>query len=158
MVLVTVHLHASGDFQNFPIDTDIQVTFATHRLEEFTVMTLTAADKRSEDEDLTSGIIVQDHVEHLLLCVFHHLLTGGIAVGLAGTGEEQTHVVVDLCRGAYCGSRIPVGGLLLDADDGRESCDLIHIRALHTAEEIAGIGRKGLDITALTLSKDGVEC
>ncbi len=104
-----------------------------------------------------SGIVVEDHLQDALLGVLHHLLTGGVAVGTASTGKEQTEVVVDLCGGADGGARVLVGGLLLNADDGREAGDLIDIRTLHATEEVAGVGREGLNIAALAFGKDGVK-
>ena len=120
-------------------------------------MTLTAAHQRGEDQDLVPGIVVEDHLYDALLGVLHHLLTGGVAVGTASTGEEQTEVVVDLGGGADGGAGILVGGLLLNADNGREAGDLIHVRALHASKEVAGIGGEGLNIAALALGEDGVK-
>ena len=157
VVLVTIHLHASRDLHEFTIDADIQVTLAAHRLEEFTVVTLTAAHQWGEDEDLLTRIVMEDHVEHLLLRVFHHLLTSGITVSLTRTGKEQTHIVVDLGGGTYRRTGVLVGGLLFDADDGREPCDLIDIRTFHATEEVTGVSREGLDIAALAFGEDGVE-
>ena len=157
VVLIAVHFHASGNLHHLPVDADVQIALAAHGLEELAVVALAAPHQRGEDEDLPPGIVVEDHVDHALLGVFHHLLAGGVAVGTAGTGKEQAQVVVDLGGGAHGGARILVGGLLLDADDGREAGDLVDIGPLHAAEEVAGVGREGLDIAALTLGEDGVE-
>ena len=104
-----------------------------------------------------SGIIVGNHIEHTLFGITHHLLAGGKTVSTAGAGKEQSHVVVNLGSCAHRRTGIFVGSLLLDTDDGRETCDLIDIGALHTAKEVAGIGRERLDISALTLGKNRVE-
>ena len=157
MVLITVHFHTAHNLLQLTIDADVQVTLTAHGLEEFAVVTFTTLHQRGEDEDTMAGIVVEDHVEHLFFRVFHHLLASSVTVGLAGTGKEQTHVVVDFGGGADGGTGILIGGLLFDADDRRKTCDLIHIGTLHTSQEIAGIGRERLDITTLTLGKDRVE-
>ena len=40
---------------------------------------------------------------------------------------------------------------------GREPLDLVDVRLLHLAEELAGVGRERLDVAALALGVDGVE-
>ena len=131
MVLVTIDLHAACDLQQLTINADVEITFAAHRLEELTIVTFTTAHQGCQDIDRLAGIVVHDHVEHLLLGIFHHLLTSGVAVGLTCAGKEQTQVVIDLSGGANGGTRILVGGLLLDADDRRQTGNLIDIGSLH---------------------------
>ena len=104
-----------------------------------------------------SGIIVGNHIEHSLFGITHHLLASSKAISASGSGKEQSHIVVDFGSCAYRRTGILVGGFLLDTDDGRETCNLVDIRALHTAKEVAGIGRERLDISALTLGKNRVE-
>ena len=157
VVLITVHLHAAGNLHHLSVDADIQIALAAHGLEEFTVVTFTASYQRSENQDFLTVIVLKDHVDDALLGVFHHLLASGITIGTAGTGKEQTQVVVDLGGGAHGGTWVSVGGLLLNTNNRRETCNLIDIGAFHAAEEVAGVGREGLDIAALTLGKDGVE-
>ena len=157
MILVTIHLHASHNLLHLSINPDVQIPFTAHGLKEFAIVTFTASDEWSQDENLLAGIVAENHINHFLLRILHHLLTCGIAVSPAGTGKEQTHIVVDLSGGPNCRSRILVGRLLLDADDWRESGNLVYIRTLHSSKEITGVGREGLDIATLSFSKDGVE-
>ena len=157
VVLVTIYLHATGNLHQLTIDTDIQVALPAHRLEEFAVVTLAASDEWGEDEDFFVRIVVEDHVEHLLLRIFHHFLACGITVGTSCTGKEQTHIVIDFRRGANGGTWVLISGLLFDADNRGETCDLIHIWPLHATEEITGVSREGFDIAALSFGKDGIE-
>ncbi len=157
VVLVSVHLHAPRDLLDLSVHTDVEVSLLAHALEEFAVMSLALSDEGCEDIDGVSDIVCQDHVDDLLLGVFHHLLAAEVAVGRGRAGEEQPEIVVDLRRGAHGGARVLVGGLLLDADHRREARYLVHIGALHVSEEIARIGREGLDVTTLPFGVDGVE-
>ena len=116
MVLVTINLHATCDFEHLTIHTNVQIALTAHRLEELPIVTFTAAHQGSEDIDGLAGIIAHDHVEHFLLGIFHHLLASGIAVGLTGTGKEQSHIVIDLGGGANGGAWVLISGLLLDTD------------------------------------------
>ena len=131
MVLIAVNLHAPGDFLDLSVHTNVQITLASHGFEEFAVVALTTAYQWGENEDLFPLIVVQNHVDDLLLGIFHHLFTRHITVCLSGTGIEQTQIVVNLCCRSYGGTGITVGGLLFDADDGGETCYLVDIRAFH---------------------------
>ena len=157
MVLVSVNLHARHNLQDLSIHPGIEIAFASHAFKEFTVMTLALSDEWGEEEDSLAVILVENHFDDLFFGIFHHLLTASVAVGCTGTGIEQTQVIVDLGGGAHSGSGILVGGLLFDADDRTETCNLIHIGTFHVAQEVAGVGRKRLDISTLTFGKDGVE-
>ncbi len=75
----------------------------------------------------------------------------------ADAGEEQAQVIVDLGDGADGRARVVGGALLVDRNGRGETFDVVHIRFLHLAEELAGVGRERLDVAALALGKDGVE-
>ena len=99
----------------------------------------------------------EDRVDDLL----HRLLLDRpAAVGAvrpAGAGEEQAQVVVDLGDGADGRARVAAGALLVDRDRRREALDVVDVRLLHLAEELARVGGERLDITTLTLGVDRVE-
>ena len=120
-------------------------------------MALTAFDEWRQDENLLARIVLLNHLDDLLLGIFHHRLARLIAVGLAGTGKEQTHIIIDFCGGAHRRTRILVGCLLFNADDRRETRNLVDIGTLHATQEVAGISREGFYIAALSLGKDGVK-
>ena len=132
-------------------------TLTLQRLEEFTVVTFTIAHQRSKDIERLAGIVGENHLENLLVGIFHHLLAGNIAVSRSCAGEEQTHVVINLGGGAYGRARVLVGSLLFYADDGRKTCNLVNVRSFHAAEEVACIGRERLDVASLSFGKDSVE-
>ena len=140
MVPVAVDFHASDNFLDFTIYSNVQIAFTPHGFEEFTIVTLTTAYQRSEDENPFSLIVMEDHIDDLLFGIFHHLLASHVAICLACTGKEQSQIVVDLGCSAYSRTGITVGGLLLDTDDWRQSCNLVDIRPFHASQEIAGIG------------------
>ena len=115
--LITVHLHALFDFLYLAIDTYMQIAFLAHRFKQFTIMALATAYQWGKYQNLSSGIVVLDHINDLLLGVFHHLFAGFIAISLACTSKKQTHIVVNLGGGTYRRTRILVGGLLFNTDD-----------------------------------------
>src|SRR5262249_9835493 len=83
------------------------------------------------------------------------LLAGG-AVGLAQTGPEDAHVVVDLGDRTDGGARGLAGGLVLDGDGGREADDVLDLWLLELAEELPGVGGERLDVAALALDVDRI--
>ena len=157
MVLVTIHLHATLQFEDLIIHSNLKIAFATHLLKELTIMSLTIADKRSENDDTLSDIVAENHLRNLILGVFHHLLARHIAICRTCTGKEQTEIVIDLSSSADGRARITVCRLLLDTDHRRQSCNLIHVRTLHSSKEITGVCRESLDIASLSLRKDCIE-
>ena len=73
-------------------------------------------------------------------------------------GIEQSQVVIDLSDRPNGRSGVARRGLLIDGDGRRQAFDEINIRLVHLSEELTGIGRKRLDIAALALGVDRVEC
>ena len=135
----------------------MEIALTAHGLEEFTVVPLTTLDQWCQNENLLARIVLLYHLNDLLFGIFHHGLARDIAERLSGTGKEQTHIVVNLRGGAHGRARILVGGLLLDADDRRETCNLVDIGTFHATQKIASVGRERLDIAALSFGKDGVK-
>ena len=75
----------------------------------------------------------------------------------ADTGEQQAQVIVNFGDGADGGTRVVGGALLVDRNGRGKAFDIVHIRLLHLAKELARISRKRLDIAALAFGEDGVE-
>ena len=75
----------------------------------------------------------------------------------AGAGVEQTQIVVDLGDGADGGTRVAVGGFLVDGYRRGEALDEVDVGLIHLAEELPGVGTEGLDVAPLALGEDGVE-
>ena len=96
-------------------------------------------------------------MEDLLIGVFHHLLSSDIAVSGCSPCEEKSEEVIDFRSRADRGSRVAVHRFLLDADDGAESLDFIHIRPFESSDEIPCVGGEGLNIPSLPFGIDGVE-
>ena len=157
VVAVAVGLHPERQLLEFSIHPDIEVPLLPKVFEKFLIMSLTVPYQRSEYIYLAVGKCLADHFHYLLLGVFHHRLAADVASRLAEACEKQTEEVVDLRRCSYGGAWIVVGCLLLYADHGVETCDLIYIGTLHTAEEVAGIGGKSLYVATLALGEDGIE-
>ena len=77
------------------------------------------------------------------------------AAGRPDPGEEEPEVIVDPGNGPDRGAGIFGGGLLLDGDGGGEPLDGVHVRLLHDAGELPGVGREGLRRTGAGLRHRG---
>jgi hypothetical protein len=79
------------------------------------------------------------------------------AVRVTGTCKQQSEVIVDLGYSADCRPGIAAGPFLVDGDSGTEAVDIVDVGLLHPAQELAGVGGEGLDITTLSLRIDSIE-
>ena len=78
-------------------------------------------------------------------------------MGLAGTAEQQTEIVLNLRDGAHRGTGVVTGGFLINRNRRRQPLDGIDIGLVNLPEKLAGIGRQTFDVAALSLRKDRVE-
>ena len=76
---------------------------------------------------------------------------------MSDPGEKQFQVVVDFGRGADRRTRITRIDLLFDGDGRRDARDDVHVGFVDFAQKLPGIGRKALDVAALSLGIDRVE-
>ena len=99
--------------------------------------------------------------QHLVGDLLHALPGDGPAahraVGLADARVEQPQVVVDLGDGRHRRARVAAGGLLVDRDRGGQALDVIDVRLVHLAEELARVGRQALHVAPLPLGVERVE-
>ena len=79
------------------------------------------------------------------------------ALRIAGAGEQQAQVVVDLGDRADGGARIVAGGLLLDGDRRRQALDQVDVGLVHQLQELARVGRQRLHVATLALGVERVE-
>ncbi len=66
------------------------------------------------------------------------------AVQLRRAGEQQLQVVVQLGHGADRGARGAHRVGLVDGDRRRDALDRVDLRLVHAVEELARVGREGL--------------
>ena len=75
----------------------------------------------------------------------------------ACTGIQQAQVVVDLGHRAHGGARVVAGGLLLNADGGRQAFDQVNIGLVQPPQKLPRIGRQALHIAPLALGIERVK-
>ncbi|MPM86728.1 hypothetical protein SDC9_133819 [bioreactor metagenome] len=72
-------------------------------------------------------------------------------------GVKQPQVIVDFGHRGDGGARVAARGALLDGNRRRQSFDVIDLGLLEPVEKLPGVGRKALDIAALSLGIKRIE-
>ncbi len=152
-------VEGGGRFEFHPraVDARAQESLALELGQLGAVLPLPPPHDGSEDLRALAGGGGEQAVGHLL-----HGLPADGTVALraelaADAREEQPEVVVDLGGGGHGGARVAGGGALLDRDGRREPVDVVDVRLLHLAEELARVGGEALHVAPLPLGVDGVE-
>jgi hypothetical protein len=76
---------------------------------------------------------------------------------LRAAREQQLQVVVELGHRADRRARGAHRVGLVDGDGGRDALDTVDRRLVHAVEELARVGREGLDVAALAFGVERVE-
>ena len=139
------------------VDAKAHIALGLHLREQLGELSLLVARQRPQHHEARVLGQGQGRIHHLAdgLGLQRQVVVG--AVGRAGACEQQAQVVVDLGHRAHGGARVVAGGLLLDADGGRQALDQVHIGLVQPPQELARIGRQALHIAALALGVQGVE-
>ena len=101
--------------------------------------------------------IRNEFIHHRLHRVDLHDAPAFHAVLSAGACPQEPEEVVDLRSRADRRAAARRGVLLLDSDRRRNALDAVHQRFRHPLEELFGIRRERLDVTALALGVEGIE-
>ena len=126
--------------------------------------TLPTANHLTADHRSRPGPSIQQHVHDLARAGRRDRLAADFALvvpmptsGSAGTGIEQSKVVVDLCGGGDGRARGVPAASLFDRDGGRKAIDRFEIGLPHLIEELPRVRGKRLHVLPLAFRKDRVE-
>ena len=136
----------------------MQIPLSTDGFKKLFVVSFAIIDHGCEHQHLLPCILTQNKVNNLIIRILHHFFSRSIGVSIRSAGKEKSQEVIHFGDRSYSRARIARRGLLVNADDRRETCDLVHIGALHRTYISTRVGRERLHIAALPLGKDGIEC
>ena len=159
--LPAVELHQrllAGELEDLAIHPRAHEALALQLFEHIAKFADLPLHDRREQHSRVSGGQLQDAVDDLLRARASRSAcpVAGI-VRLAGRGEKQPEVIVNLRGGGDGRARVAAGAALLDRDGRREALDEIDVRLLHLVEKLPGIDGKALDIAPLPLGVEGIE-
>ena len=155
--LVATQLDGRPQLIDLVVDHHPGETLLGEVLEQLLVGALAAPHHRGQHLEPGAFGQLQDVVDDLLGGLADQPFAGLGIVGDADAGVEQAEVVVDLGDGADGGARVARRGFLVDGDGRGKPLDEVHVGLVHLTQELAGVGRKRFDVTALALGVDGVE-
>ena len=121
-------------------------------------MSLSAFHCGGEDGDIAAIVGVGEFFNQLRLGIANHLFAGDIRVGCGHAGKQKSQKIIYFRDGTDGGAGVLVGGFLFDGDDRIQSRNLIHVGMLVVAHKLAGVGREGLHVAALSFRINRVEC
>ena len=144
-------------FHGLAVDAKTHITLGLHVGKHFQKLAFLLARHGGEDHELGFFGQGQHRIHHLAHGLALQWQVVVRAKRRAGAGEQQAQVVMDLGNCAYRGPRVVAGGLLLDADGGRQAFDHVHIGLVHQLQKLACVGGQAFHITALALGIQGVK-
>ena len=154
---VAVHLEARFQLDQLAVNTGSEVSEAHDLLEEFAVVTLSAAHHGGEQEELLAVEPRQDVLRDLVVRVAHHRLTGLERIRVGGSGVEQAQKVVQLCHGAHSRTRIFRDSLLFDGHHGAQPGNGLDVRPLQATKKLPGVGAERFEKPALSFGVQRVK-
>ncbi len=139
------------------IDPDPHEALAAQSLELDLELAAAATTNRGENGGPGAVTQVEDPIDDLLGGLGLDPLAASWTVGGAHPGVEQPEVVTDLGDRAHGGAGVLGQGALLDGDGRAQPLDGLHRGLGELLQELAGVGREGLDVAPLPLGVDGVK-
>ena len=146
-----------GQVDELAVDAGAREALPRELVEQAVVLALAAAHDRREHLEAGALGQLQHPVDDLLRRLAGDQPPAVRAVRHADARVEQPEVVVDLGDRADGRARVARRRLLVDRDRRRQTLDEVDVGLVHLAEELAGVRRQRLDVTALALGVDRVE-
>ncbi len=146
-----------GELQRHPVDPHPGEALLGQVVEQGAVLALAAPHHGRHDLEAGALGQLEDPVDDLLRGLARHGPPADRAVRMADAGIQKAQVVVDLGDGPHGRAGVAGGRLLVDGDGRRQALDEVDVGLVHLAQELAGVGREGLDVAALALGVDRVE-
>ena len=142
---------------HFPIHLHAGETLGGEVFKEIHKLALTGAHHGCQDLEL-QALFHGEHLVHDLLrgLALDDLATFG-AVRHTGAGVEKAQVIEDFRHRTHGGTRVAVGGLLVDRHRRAQALDEVHVRLVQPAEEHARIRTQRFHVATLAFGEDGIE-
>ena len=111
---------------------------------------------RSDNYPLALAIL-SDIRHHIIYAIATHLVARYRRKGVSHAGVEKFEVVINLGCCAHRRTWVARIDLLLDGNSGCNTRNKVNVWLIDTSQELTGIGREALHITALSLGKNSIE-
>ncbi len=157
MFLLLVQFDLVAQIVNSAIYAHTHIPRTTHLLKEMFILAFPPGYQRREQHDTRTFRQIEDRVDNLLHGLPAYLASTIRTVRVADASIQQTQVIIHLRHRPDRRTGVVRRALLVDRDGRGEAIDMINIWLLHFIQELACIGRQGLDIAALSFGKNGIK-
>src|SRR5699024_3762051 len=136
---------------NTSIHSDTDITAFLGILENLLMLSLSSPYDWSQKLDSCSFFQLHQTVYHLVHCLPADRLSAFRTMRNSNPCIKQTEIIINLRYRSDCGSRISIGGLLINGNRRRQSFNAVYIRFFHLAQKLSCIRRQRFHISALSL-------
>src|SRR5260370_22752739 len=157
MFLLLVQFDLVAQIVNSAIHAHTHIPRAPHLLEEMFILAFAPGYQRREQHDTRTFRQIEDRVDNLLHGLLAYLASTLRTMRVADASIQETQVIIHLRPRPDRRTGVVRRALLVDRDARGEAIDMINIWLLHFIQELACIGRQGLDIAALSFGKNGIK-
>ena len=140
----------SSELDNFAIHPNPDKAFAFRFLDHVAEFAAFVPHQRREQDNFRFRRIGEDLIDNLLRRLAEDRLPGQRIVRLADRRKKDAQIIVNLRRGRNDGAGIRPRAALFDGDRRRKAFNEIDVRLFHLVEELPGVSREALDVTALS--------
>ena len=113
---VLVQLDLFGKLVETAVNTDSYVSALAGTLKNLGVFSLSSADNRSQQLDLGPLRQLHNLIHHLVNGLLANLSSALGTVGDTDSGIKKPHIIINFRNGTDCGTRVPVGRLLVNGN------------------------------------------
>ncbi len=100
---------------------------------------------------------LHDLIHNLIYRLLLNLLTAVGAMRNPDAGIEQTKIIINLRHRAHRGTRVAVGGFLVNGDGRGKTVNPLHIGFFHLAQELPCIRGERFHVASLPFRIDGIK-
>ena len=140
MFLLLGKFDVVGQLPHVAVNQGAGVPVGAQEFKQIHEFTLAASDHGGENLETGALRHGEQGVNHLLRGLRAHRFAAHRAMGLSGTREQQSQIVVDLGDGAYRRSGVAVRGFLVNRHRRAQTFDEIDIRLVHPPQKLPRVG------------------
>ena len=137
---ILVQLNGLAQIIEISIHTDADITALLRLIEHLLMASFSSAHDRRQKLNLRPLRKRHNLIRHLVYGLTPDLTSALRTVRNADSRVKKTEIIVDLRDRSHGGTRIVVGGLLVNGDGRRKSLYTFHIRLFHLSEKLSRIG------------------
>ena len=138
---VLIQLELLGQVMDFPINPNPGIAGLAQVIKDRLILTLAVPYQWRQNQDVTTSGDILNGINNLLHRLRGYLPPALRTVRMTDAGKKQPQVIIGLGYCAHSGARIFRRPLLVNRYGGAQALNIVNLRLLHPAQELAGISR-----------------